>query len=263
MTRVIGKNIIITGASGGLGKQIAFHVAKNGGNPVLVARQEEKLRKIQQELIDKYKVSCSYYSVDLTDLNKWELTLHQILSERKTIDALINNAGIGIFSLIEDSNWDDTERMMKLNVLSLIKGVQQILPHFLTHEKGHIVNIASIAGKISTPKSAVYGATKHAVIGFTNALRLEVASKGIQITTVNLGPVRTNFFKVADPSGSYQSSVDKFMLDPDQVAKRIVNSLFTNKREINLPYWMDIGSRLYQLFPSLIERVLQKQFNKK
>ena len=83
------------------------------------------------------------------------------------------------------------------------------------------------------------------------------------MTTVNLGPVKTNFFNVADPFGNYQQSVEKYMLDPNDVAEKIVKVLFTNKREINMPKWMDVGSRFYQVFPSLIERLLKSQFNKK
>src|SRR5690606_33540996 len=128
---------------------------------------------------------------------------------------------------------------------------------------GHIVNIASQAGKISTPKSAVYASTKHAILGFTNALRQELMDKSIHVTAVNLGPVKTNFFSHADPEGSYQKNVGKYMLDPEKVAEKIANHLFTGKREINMPLWMDFGSRLYQLFPSMMEKALKKQFNKK
>ncbi|MDC3414474.1 SDR family oxidoreductase [Aquibacillus sp. 3ASR75-11] len=263
MNRVQGKNIIITGASSGIGSHIARKVAANGGNPILVARSLEKLQALAEEVNKVYDVSCVWYCADLTNLTEWKSVLKTILSDHGRIHALVNNAGFGFFELVEDSKWEDTERMFRLNVFAVIQGIYEILPHFIENAEGHIVNIASQAGKIATPKSAVYAATKHAVIGFTNALRLETEDHGIYVTSVNLGPVRTNFFEAADPTGHYQRAVDRYMLDPAKVADRVTNALFSKKREINMPVWMDIGSRLYQVLPSLMERALKRQFHKK
>ncbi|MCT2537460.1 SDR family oxidoreductase [Aquibacillus koreensis] len=263
LSNIQSKNIIITGASSGIGHMMAIQVAKQGGNPILVARTEARLKKLQEQLVDTYDVDCRFYVVDLLDLQAWNNCLHKIVEDVQQIDAIINNAGFGIFDYIEKSDWNKIESMVQLNILALIRAVHQLLPHFIERKQGHIINIGSQAGKIATPKSAVYSATKHAVIGFTNALRLEVEEKGIFVTSVNLGPVRTNFFELADPSGTYQHSVDRFMLDPETVAKKVVGILFTNKREINMPRWMSAGSKMYQLFPSLMERLLKNQFNRK
>ncbi|WP_138416822.1 SDR family NAD(P)-dependent oxidoreductase [Aquibacillus sediminis] len=263
MTNVKNKNIIITGASGGIGEEIARQIAKNGGNVVLIARSENKLQQLQTELIQAYAITCHYYVVDLTNADAWSEVLQRVVTEINPVHAMINNAGVGIFDLVEESRWQDIERMFQLNVSALIQGVYHLLPSMLEQQFGHIINIGSQAGKIATPKSAVYGATKHAVIGFTNGLRMEVADKGIYVTAVNLGPVATDFFQTADPSGNYQRSVQRYMLDPDYVANSIVRSLFTKKREINLPRWMDIGSRIYQVFPGIMERLLKNQFTKK
>ncbi|WP_407268836.1 SDR family NAD(P)-dependent oxidoreductase [Radiobacillus sp. PE A8.2] len=257
------KNIIITGASSGIGEKIATRVAARGANPILVARSETKLEQLQTELTRKFAVECRYYVADLVDVESWKTTLQQIIADAGKVDALINNAGVGIFEYVNEASWESTDRMFQLNVMALIQAVYQVLPHFIEQGHGHIVNIASMAGKIATPKAAVYSSTKHAVLGFSNALRLETAATGVYVTTVNLGPVKTNFFTTADPEGTYQQSVQRYMLDPDQVAKKVVNSLFTKKREINMPGWMDAGSKVYSLFPHLFERLLKNQFNKK
>ncbi|MDL4840725.1 SDR family NAD(P)-dependent oxidoreductase [Aquibacillus rhizosphaerae] len=263
MSKLQSKNIIVTGGSSGIGERIAWYIAENGGTPILVARSEDKLIELKQQINETFSVNCQYYVVDLIKLDEWENCLQTIIRDYNKIDAVINNAGFGVFDYIEDTKWDDVERMFKLNVFALIRGVHQTLPHLIKNKKSHIINIASQAGKIATPKSSIYSATKHAVIGFTNALRLEVERKGVYVTAVNLGPVRTNFFNVADPSGGYQKSVDRYMLDPDDVAKKVVGVLFTNKREINMPGWMNVGSKFYQLFPSIVEKMLKKQFNRK
>ncbi|MFC7060532.1 SDR family NAD(P)-dependent oxidoreductase [Halobacillus seohaensis] len=261
--KLAGKKILITGASGGIGMFLAIHVARAGGTPILVARSVGKLQIVSHKIEESFQVSCYYYKADLQDGVETKSVLDQIYFDHGSVDAVINNAGVAIFSYVAEAEWQDIEQMIDLNVTSLIRTTHQLLPHFIKQNHGHIINIASQAGKMATPKSAVYSASKHAVIGFTNALRMEVEKRGIFVTAVNLGPVRTNFFQKADPTGSYQKSVDSLMLHPNKVAYVIVQSLFTKCREINSPAWMNAGSRLYQIAPTLMERVLEKQFNKK
>lgn len=260
---LVDKKIIVTGASSGIGKQLAMEIAKQNGIPIMLARTAKKLKKLQQHIQTEMNVNAYVYPVDLFQSNNVVSVINQIFEDHKQIHGLINNAGVGIFDYIVETSQEDTERMFQLNVLTLIQLTRSLLPHLIKYNEGHIINIASQAGKISTPKSAVYAATKHAVIGFTNALRLEVATKNILVTTVNLGPVNTNFFATADPSGTYQKNVEKYMLDPGKVAKRIVDQFFIPKREINMPWWMEFGSRWYSLLPSLMETLFKKQFQKK
>ncbi|MBX0358623.1 SDR family oxidoreductase [Halobacillus sp. Nhm2S1] len=261
--RVKGKKVLITGASSGIGEFLAIHVAQQGGTPILVARTAHKLEIISGKIEEAFGVKSPWYPADLSNDAEWKDTIDRICYEHGSIDGLINNAGIAVFDPVAESNWQDIERMLSVNVKSLFRATHQLLPHLVQHGEGHIINIASQAGKIATPKSAVYAATKHAVIGFTNALRMEVEPLGIYVTSVNLGPVRTNFFQQADPSGKYEKSVDKIMLDPNRVARTVVHHLFTKQREINMPSWMDSGSKVYSLAPVAMEKLMQKQFNKK
>jgi uncharacterized protein len=138
-----------------------------------------------------------------------------------------------------------------------------VLPAMKQRRSGHIINIASQAGKIATPKSSVYSATKHAVLGYTNSLRMEVADDNIYVTAVNPGPIATNFFEVADKQGTYVKNVKRFMLQPEYVAKQVVNRMMTRTREINLPRWMSPGSIFYSLFPRTFELFGKRVFNQK
>ncbi|SHF58666.1 SDR family NAD(P)-dependent oxidoreductase [Ornithinibacillus halophilus] len=261
--KVKDKTIIVTGASSGIGERLVWEIARNGGKPVMLARSQEKLYELQRQLQTELKATSCVYPVDLSDENQTEQTVVKILSEHPIIHALINNAGIGMFDYVKDVNWNDVKDMFDLNVLSLIKLTHLLLPHFINKQDGHIINVASQAGKIATPKSSIYASTKHAVIGFSNALRIEMKQENVQVTTVNLGPVRTNFFELADPHGSYQKNVERYMLDPEKVAKKITQHLFSNRREINLPWWMELGSKFNYLFPKTLEKLLKKQFNQK
>ncbi|WP_042145811.1 SDR family oxidoreductase [Paucisalibacillus sp. EB02] len=258
-----GKKVVVTGASSGIGEMLVRRIAANGGTPIMLARSLDKLRQLQQQIKEEYNIRAFYYKVDLTDDEEMNEVIASVIREHHVIHALVNNAGTGIFQYVEHTKWNDVELMFRLNVLAVIRMTKLFIPHFKANNEGHIVNIASQAGKISTPKSAVYASTKHAILGFTNALRQELADYHINVTAVNLGPVKTNFFSHADPDGNYQKSVAKYMLDPEKVALKIGENLFTRKREINMPMWMDIGSRFYQLFPGMMEKVLKKQFNKK
>ena len=107
--------------------------------------------------------------------------------------------------------------------------------HYDESKSGHIINIASQAGKIATPKSSVYSATKHAVLGYTNSLRMELSDFQIKVTAVNPGPIGTDFFTIADESGTYAKSVQRYILKPEYVAKKVVDAMLTSTREINLP----------------------------
>ncbi|WP_102027117.1 SDR family NAD(P)-dependent oxidoreductase [Salirhabdus sp. Marseille-P4669] len=258
-----GKNIIITGASSGIGQQLAWQVAENKAMPILVARSEEKLKSLAAELKEKLSIKSAYYVCDIGNKEQWQQTMESIVHDFGHIHVLINNAGFGVFQQVDEMDYRDFEHMFAVNVHGLIQASQFFLLHMLKKKEGHIVNIASQAGKMATPKAAGYASTKHAVLGFTNGLRMEVEKKGIYVTAVNLGPVKTSFFQTADPSGSYEKAVQRYLLDPEKVARTVVARLYRPTREINLPKWMEFGSRLYQLFPSLFEKVFRKQFSKK
>lgn len=259
-----GKNIVVTGASSGIGGRLAWYIAQNGGIPIMIARSLAKLEEQKEQIWHSFQVTSHVYQADIMDADAYQTTIINILNDHKQIHGLINNAGAGVFADVDALQWNDMTHMFQLNVYALINGTKLMLPHFLENRQiCHIVNIASMAGKVATPKSSVYAATKHAVVGFSNALRMEVAKNNIYVTAVNLGPVKTPFFETADPDGSYQKNVSRYMLDPDKVAKSIVKHLFRKKREINLPGWMAVGAKLYQLIPGLVERVLRKSFDKK
>ncbi|WP_087972148.1 SDR family NAD(P)-dependent oxidoreductase [Oceanobacillus rekensis] len=257
------KKVIVTGASSGIGERLCMSIAMNGGIPIMLARSIDTLADIQLRIENKLGAESFIYKIDLQNQADIEPIINQILIEHDHIHGLINNAGIGIFDSVIDMRLTDVSQMFQLNVYAPMKISQLLIPHFIENNNGHMINIVSQAAKISTPKSAAYGASKHALLGFTNTLRQEVRQHNIFVTAVNLGPVHTNFFSIADPSGTYQKNVERYMLDPDRVAKKVVHHLFSKKRELNMPFWMEIGSVLYRLFPQLMETLLKRQFSKK
>lgn len=257
------KKVVITGATGGLGEEIAYQCAKNGAHLFLLARNKEKLERIAKNIRDTYQVECVTFSVDLSQLEQIPAVFQKIIRDAGQIDVLVNNAGYGVFAEARDVCMEDVEGMFAVNVLGLIACTKEVIPSMCNNQAGHIINIASQAGKLATPKSSVYAATKHAVIGYTDSLRMEMSRFGVYVTAVNPGPIRTNFFQQADPSGTYLQNVERILLDPKKVAYKIVQSMFTNKREINLPWWMNVVAHLHELVPSVVERLGRKAFFKK
>ncbi|SDD45182.1 hypothetical protein SAMN05421663_11124 [Terribacillus halophilus] len=261
--QVNNKTMLITGASSGLGRKLAAEAAASGYRLLLAARSEEKLKQLAAELNDRFQVDVFVYRADLSDSKEWRAALQRIVWENQRIDVLINNAGVGYFRHFADTEIEQMETTMRVNSLAAMEAAAAIIPGMLVHGAGHVIMIGSMAGKVATPKAAVYGASKHAIIGFSNGLRQELKPQGIKVTTVNLGPMDTNFFDTADPSGRYRQASANYMLQPEKVASRVIACIGKNKREINMPGWMGIGSKLYQLVPGLAEKLLGSQLSKK
>lgn len=259
--RVRGKVVLITGASGGLGEQVAYAAAKRGAVVVATARRVERLQAVQERCRELSGGTAYAYALDVTDRQQVKGVLQRVGTDVGPVDVLVNSAGFGLFAEALDTAAQVTEDMFQVNVLGLIRLCREVGGEMRKRGRGHIINIASQAGKTATPKSAVYAGTKFAVRGYSNALRLELKQYGISVTTVNPGPIRTDFFAKADPDGSYLAKLGRWVLDPGRVAELIVESMLTNRREINLPWPMELGARFYVLFPRLGDFLTRTLFN--
>ena len=258
-----GKTVVITGASSGLGATLAKKLSSYKCTLILISRSHDKLRNLTEELRNLYQIEVAYYSVDISDKQAVQHTFEQIFLQFSKIDILINNAGFGLFQTLEEASIESYEEMIKVNYLGAVYCTKQVLPIMLKKQKGHIINICSQAGKVGTPKSTAYAASKHAILGFSNSLHYELKPRNIHVTAVNPGPIRTSFFEISDPSGSYQKNIASYLLEPEEVADCVIKGIIRPRREINLPWWMDIGSRLFHLFPSLMDRLATHFLHKK
>ncbi len=248
--------ILITGASGGLAQEIVKLLPQD--QLILLGRNKEKLvqlygNHLQAELIE----------IDITDVQAIEELVAELYQRYGKIDVLINNAGYGIFDEFDKISDQDIHQMFEVNTFALMNLSRLVGTLMKETRKGHIINIVSMAGLIATSKSSLYSATKFAAIGFSNALRLELMPYGVYVTTVNPGPIRTAFFDQADPDGTYLKSVDRFLLEPDTVARKIVKTIGKNKRELNLPVLLHLVHKFYTLFPKLADKLAGETFNYK
>ncbi|WCR29811.1 SDR family oxidoreductase [Paenibacillus thiaminolyticus] len=254
-----GKIVLITGASSGIGALTAQAVAAKGAVPVLTGRSRNKLEAAVLGITAEHAV----YTMDVTSDDDVERVITDVLKRFGRIDILLNNAGYGEFERVTDMSVARFAGMMDVNYMGVVRCTKAVLPHMLARRDGHIVNIASMAGKIGSPKSAGYSATKHAVLGFTNALRMELAGTGVAVSAVNPGPVDTPFFELADPSGQYVSNVRWFMMPPEKVVRHLLRIMETRRQEVDLPWLGALGMRFYSLFPRISNRIAARLLNKK
>ena len=260
--RLQGKTVLITGASGGLGRAIARLAAEDATRLILIARNGEKLYRLKEELEEQFPVHVDPFPFDMKRYQELPARFQATFPEIH-VDVLVNNAGVGKFKTVKDLTFSEIEEMITVNLIALVTLTKIILPQMLENSSGHIINIASQGGKIVTPKAAVYGASKKAVLGFSDGLRLEVRNAGIYVTTVNPGPMETDFFAYADKTGRYLQNVGPWVLDVEKVARIIVRTMMTDVRELNMPRAMNWAAKLYALAPGLIEKIGKPFFYRK
>ncbi len=191
------KTALITGASSGIGKELARIHASNGGNVVLVARRGAELESLRSELEDKYKVDVSIFQQDLSKEGAAK-TVYEFCKEKNIeIEYLMNNAGFGGHGNFVDRPLEKDVEMIHLNIQALVELSHLFLQDMKKHKSGKILNTASTAGYLPGPLQATYFATKAFVVSFTKGISHELKPHGITVTALCPGPVKTEFEFVA------------------------------------------------------------------
>lgn len=257
------KVVVITGASSGIGHSIALESAGRGATVILIARSKDKLDKLAAEAHELSGAATYTFATDMGVSEEIGATFKKIVKVTRHVDYLVNCAGFGKFGNFVEMDRHEVTAMFQVNVLGLMYFTRLIGRLMIDQKAGQIINFGSIAGKIPTVKSAVYSATKAAVIQFSNVLRLELKPFGVKVMTVNPGPVYTNFFNIADKSGNYVKNVEKYMLDPDDVAWQVVHYFGSSKRELNLPISLAFLAKLYNIFPVIGDKFSLKYASRK
>jgi short-subunit dehydrogenase len=196
---------VVTGASRGIGREVARQAAAKGARVGLVARSRADLETVLAEIGGRGAVATA----DVADRAATEAALAELTDALGPIDILVNNAGIGAWGRVTDTPVEEFERLVRVNYFSAVYATKAVLPSMIERRRGHIVNLASIAGRIGAPLEAAYSGSKFAMVGFTEALAFEVRPLGIGVSMVNPGPVETEFFKTRGHAyeGSYPKPV--------------------------------------------------------
>ena len=181
--------VIVTGASSGIGKATAFQLIKEGYTVYGLARRVENMQ-------DLVKAGGKAMAMDVTNHSQVKAVIADIVQKEKRIDVLVNNAGFAVYGAIEDVTYEDAVRQFKVNIFGLAEVTKAVLPTMRKQKSGKIINVSSVGGKIYSPLGSWYHATKHALEGWSDCLRLEVKQFGIDVVIIQPGAIKTEFGEV-------------------------------------------------------------------
>jgi short-subunit dehydrogenase len=250
---------LITGASRGIGKAIAIELARRGKDVLLVARDEERLKQLKNELENDHKIRASFLSIDLSHAEAPQDILNWCEREGFVVDVLVNNAGYGLSGPFENHSLEDHLNMMQVNMTAVVKMTWLFLPMLKNQSKSYILNIASSAGYQSTPFLSLYSATKAFVINFSRGLHIELKGTPVSLTCVSPGTTTTGFNDRAQIGKKARDLAKKVTMPADTVAKMAVNAMYTGKTEVITGAINKLGAFLVWLLPKkLIENSAKK-----
>ncbi len=193
-----GRTALVTGASAGIGREIARVLARDVATLILVARRRERLDELAAELTSK-RVDLRVFvePVDLLDRQATGVLLDELEKRGEHVDILVNNAGFGDYGMLHEREWSKLERMLELNVVSATFLLSRLVPRMVERGTGAVLNVGSIAGLIPSPAMAVYAATKAYLNYLSETMTAELTGTGVSLTVVCPGPIATEFQEVA------------------------------------------------------------------
>lgn len=232
MSKILGSTAVITGAASGFGRLIANMLAEKGANLVLVDINIQGLEETQKEC-KKHGTDIITVQADLSNREQCIKAAEEIKQKTEKIDILINNAGIVTGKTLLESDYEEIEKSFAVNTLSHFWLVKAFLPDMITRNSGHIVTISSAAGIIGVNRLADYCASKFAVFGFTEALRMELKAKKLNIKTTIIAPYysSTGMFEGVSTKVPWMLPI----LKPETVAKKTVKAIEKNKNLVVIP----------------------------
>jgi short-subunit dehydrogenase len=252
--RLNGKVAIVTGASSGIGEATARALAGRGAAVLLAARNEEKIRFLQRE-IQAAGGRASAVRVDVADEASVETMVEWTVGEFGSVDILINNAGLGLSGRIEDLRAEDLRYLFEVNVIGPLRCVQAALPHM--PRGGHIINVSSVVGRRAIPKVGGYCATKFALNALSDTLRIEVADRGITVTSVYPGTTQTAFRENSRRTKDEKRGWRPRGVTSEKVAEKIAHAVERGGRDVyvTLPDRIFVAGTI--LAPGLVDRLLR------
>jgi uncharacterized protein len=222
------KTALITGASLGIGYELAKQFAKNGHNVVLVARTEEKLKAIAKDLEAQFGIKADVIATDLSKENVAQDVYNEVKRRGINIDFLINNAGFGDFGMFSETDWSKEKQMIDLNITTLVHFCKLFVPDMIAQKSGKIMNVASTAAFQPGPTMAVYYATKSFVLSFSEGISNELEGTGVSVTALCPGATESGFQAAANLEESKLVKGKKLPTSAE-VALYGYNALMANK----------------------------------
>jgi len=273
MTRhesTIGRRVLITGGSGGIGRALAELYGEEGARLVLADQNTETLETTANELRARgFEVTA--VATDVRELESVRKLIEAARSAYGGTDVLINCAGVAVYSRARDLSFEQWDRILKVNLYGTVHTITTLLPEMLERRSGQIINIASMQGLLSVPNAVPYCASKFAVVGLSRGLRAELKKEGIRVLVVNPGVVRTGIMRGAisgrvsffgrefDVSDRHAAMFERSWLgiSAEEAARSIRRAAARNKSEIELGIDAKLAAMAVRLFPGLAQRLAE------
>ena len=261
------KVALVTGGAGGIGFAISKALASEHCHLAIADIDQPKLLWAKGQLTTYYSVTVSTHCLNVADKDAMQNLAEEIIQTHKRIDILINNAGVSVNGLFENTSLEDFHWLININLWGTIYGCKFFLPYLRQREQAHIVNILSDFAFLGFPGKAAYGASKAALLGFSNALYTELYNSSIGLSIVFPGPVATDLIKSGRSGTETQKQkeiifMEKNSLKADELASKVLWAIKKNKYRVRIGGIIYLLDYLIRLFPGLTHRIIAKMRHK-
>jgi short-subunit dehydrogenase len=260
MPSIEGKTVWITGASSGIGEELAYQLASKNCTLLLSARRQGNLEKVKEKCVNTNSVYL--LPLDVLEFDKMKDMVQKAISIVGNIDILVNNAGISQRSLIAETDFSVYQKLIDVDYLGTVALSKALLPHFIKNKSGHYVNVSSLMGKFSSPYRSGYCGAKHALHGFFDALRMEHEKDNIRVTMVCPGFVDTDIAKSSlTGNGSVQGKNDTATengISPKTLCKKMIRAIERKKYEVYIGGKETKGVLVKRFFPKLLHKLVMR-----
>lgn len=261
--KIGGMRALVTGASSGIGAELAKVLAEHGTHLVLVARREERLRALARELEERHGIETRVEACDLADEEATTALLERLGD--LPIDILVNNAGLGRYETFVNTDWPELQTQLAVNLVSLTRLTHHFVPKMIERGRGHVMNVASIGAYTPTPNFTVYAATKAYVRHLTESLDYELSGTGVRAICVNPGGTKTEFVNHAQQV--LKPSSEKFMMSARECARISVAKMLAGRRNVVTGRMNALGMWLLRflprsVYPKLADKAMSSSVDK-
>lgn len=260
---------VVTGAASGIGRAVAVALAEKGCHLSVSDKNEAGLAETAQQ-IERTGRRVSQHLIDVSKADEVKRLVSEVEREHGGANIVINNAGVSVAKTFEDTTIEDFEWLMGVNFWGVVYGCKFFLPLLKKADEGHIVNISSLFGIIGTPMNSSYCASKFAVRGLSESLRVELAGSGVGVTSIHPGGIATNI--VAEgrwgesdrDQETRRNAVSSFknMMPPEAAARRIVEAIGANKQRVLITKEAYVGDALQRLAPTALSAIVTREWRR-
>lgn len=249
---------LITGASKGIGKEIAHELALKGYDLLLIARNSYELQMVKEEFEKNFGLKVDYLVADLSAAGSVDRIIAWVEEKQIDLRVLVNNAGYGLVGQFEQYDFVENQHMMQVNMDALVEMCQKFYPYLVGKGQAYVLNIASSTAYQAIPNMSLYAATKVFVLNFSRGLHHEWKNKGISVTVVSPGATTTNFNDRANLPEKARKAAEKITMTPQAVAKLAVNGMFAKKIEVITGAVNKLAAFLAWIVPKSISEKIAK-----